>query len=392
MLLLVAAFMMQAVGTASALSAKTALTAQCMSPGWNLGNTMEAPGGETDWQKTRTTRQLIDFVKAQGFRSIRIPCSWDVHSDAQGKIDPAWIARVKEIVSYCIEDSLYVLLNDHWDNGWIEVRGFTASTESFQPVTEDIITAKIQRLTDIWTQIATAFRDFDHHLLFAGLNEPFQEYRLFNGRHQELTPILMRYNQAFVNTVRATGGGNAKRTLVVQAPATNIESATSPKVGFAMPTDPAGAGHMMLEVHYYDPWNFCGEANNAKWFWGKANHVEGDSHNCEWGEQQAMERLMQALDTKFVSQGYPVIIGEYGANWRQVPHHQAQHDQSIRDWYRELNQRAVSHGCIPMVWDVNVADRHGERGVFTLIDRERLSVFNTLALQGIQEGNKKKGK
>ncbi len=362
--------------------------ARMMAPGWNLGNTLEAPGGETDWQSTRTTRQLIDFIKAQGFRSVRIPCAWDVHSDAQGRIDPAWIARVREIVGYCIDDSLYVLLNDHWDNGWIEVKGFTASTEEFLPVTREIVESKILRLADLWTQIANAFSDFDHHLLFAGLNEPFQEYRLFHDHHQQLTPILMHYNQTFVNTVRTTGGNNANRTLVVQAPATNITSATSPGIAFSMPTDPAGSGHMMLEVHYYDPWNFCGEAGDSKWFWGAANHVEGDTHNCEWGEQQDMERLMQALDSKFISKGYPVIIGEYGAAWRQLSQYQRQHDQSVQDWYRELNLLAVRYGCVPMVWDINRPDRKGEQGTFTLIDRERLSVFNVHAMKGIHDAMK----
>ncbi len=388
MLLVVLVTTTAAFSQTSTVVGLSAQTASQMAPGWNLGNTMEAIGGEMGWQHTPTTRQLISFVKAQGFRSVRIPCSWDIHSDEQGRIDPAWMSRVQEIVRYCIDDSLYVVLNDHWDNGWIEVRGFTASTDSFQLVTEDMIIEKIQRLTDLWTQIATAFQDFDHHLLFAGLNEPFQEYRLFNGRHRQLTPILMRYNQAFVNAVRATGGRNAQRLLVVQAPATNITSATSPDVAFAMPADPAGSGRLMLEVHYYDPWNFCGEAADAKWFWGKSNHVSGDAHNCEWGEQEDMERMLQALDTKFVSQGYPVVIGEYGANWRQLSHHQKQHNRSVHDWYCEFNQRAITHGCVPMAWDVNVPDCHGERGVFTLIDRERLSVFNAPAMQGIRRGSK----
>ena len=100
-----------------------------MYPGWNLGNTLE-PGPcnwledpldwETAWQGSKTTQQIIDFVKAQGFRSVRIPCSWYVHSDANYNIDPLWMDRVQQVVDYCINDSLYVILNDHYDNGWIE--------------------------------------------------------------------------------------------------------------------------------------------------------------------------------------------------------------------------------------------------------------------------------
>lgn len=360
--------------------------ARQMHPGWNLGNTLEATEGETGWQDTRTTQKIIDFVKAQGFRSVRIPCAWNIHCDAQRRIDPAWLSRVQEIVRYCLNDGLYVVLNDHWDGGWIEVEGFSSSTKTFQPVTEEIVTDKILRLVDLWTQIAIAFRDFDDHLLFSGLNEPFQQYNLFNGRHQELTPILMRYNQTFVNTVRATGGRNAQRTLIIQTPSTSIASATDPAVAFSVPTDMAGADHLMVEVHYYEPWNFCGQEDGGAWFWGKDNLVEGDDHNSSWSDEAHMERMMQALDDKFVSRGYPVIIGECGANWRQLPHHQAQHDASIRYWYSELNRRAVNHGCVTMLWDINVPDRKGDHGTFTVIDRQHLQVFNPIALEGILAG------
>ena len=372
--------------TTTAFSANARQQARQMVPGWNLGNTLEATGGETDWQNTRTTRQVIDFVKSQGFRSIRIPCSWQVHCDTLGRIDPVWMSRVKEIVQWCLDDSLYVVLNDHWDGGWIEVEGFSNSTQSYQPVTEDVVVDKILRLTDLWTQIATEFRDFDDRLLFAGLNEPFQQYNLFNGRHQELTPILVRYNQTFVNTVRATGGRNAQRTLVVQTPSTSIASATNSAVAFRLPADVAGPGHLMVEVHFYEPWNFCGQESDGTWFWGKPNLVANDSRNSTWGDEQHMERMMQAVDNSFVRQGYPVIIGECGANWRQLPHHQAEHDASIRYWYQELNRRAVNHGCVTMLWDINVPNRQGDLGTFTVIDREHLTVFNPLALEGILSG------
>ena len=107
-----------------------------MVPGWNLGNTLE-PGPcnwlsneldyETAWQGSKTTQQIIDFVKAQGFRSVRIPCSWYVHMDQNYNISPAWMNRVQEVVDYCIKDGLYVILNDHYDNGWIE-KSFAGQT------------------------------------------------------------------------------------------------------------------------------------------------------------------------------------------------------------------------------------------------------------------------
>jgi len=364
--------------------------AKLMYPGWNLGNTMEATGSgldaETTWQPTKTTQQVIDAVKAAGFKAVRIPCSWDIHS-TNGTIDADWMARVKQVVDYCINDGLYVVLNDHWDNGWIEVQGFSKSTSSYQAVDESTIASKIARLKDIWTQIATAFKDYDEHLLFAGLNEPFQEYNLFSSRHEELTPILIRYNQAFVEAVRATGGNNAQRTLVVQGPSTSISSTCS-----YMPADklPEAAGRLMVEVHYYDPGQFCGTyeatGDKAYYYWGAANH--GANHNPTYGEESYLDGMFTNLKNTFTSKGYPVIIGEYAALQRTVPNDdQTKHNNSVKYYYQYLNQTAVNCGIIPFAWDTNdTAGLGKESGSTTIIDRANAAVVGANAMEGIKAG------
>ncbi|MBR3455235.1 MAG: cellulase family glycosylhydrolase [Bacteroidaceae bacterium] len=357
--------------------------AKNMYPGWNLGNTMEATGGETSWQRTKTSQEIIDFVKSKGFKSVRIPCSWYIHSSDE-TIDAAWMARVKEIVDYCIADGLYVLLNDHWDSGWIEVEGFSASTASYQAVSEATISAKIATLQNLWTQIANTFKGYDEHLLFAGLNEPFQQYNLFNNKHKELTPILERYNQAFIDAVRATGGNNANRTLVVQAPGTNISSATDTGIGFDMPNDVEGC--TMVEVHYYDPWDFCGDGGTNTWFWGSGNHVSGSSHNATWGEESHLKSQFVKMKAKFVDKGYPVIIGECGVNWRKLSENQTQHNSSVKSWFKEVCLQAGNNGLVPMVWDINSPNQNGENGTMTILNRSSLSVFCQPAMDGITEG------
>ena len=194
-----------------------------MYPGWNLGNTMEAGsntnnwtnnGGltaERAWQTTTTTQEVIDFVKAQGFKSVRIPTAWVMGhiSDASNvTIDAAWMTRVKEIVDYCVKDGLYVLLNDHWDGGWLE--------NSFSDISPATVSANSEKLRRLWTQIANEFKSYDEHVLFGGLNEPAAD-------NQSQTDVLLQYEQVFVDAVRATGGNNATRTLVVQGPGTDIE-------------------------------------------------------------------------------------------------------------------------------------------------------------------------
>ena len=361
--------------------------ASLMYPGWNLGNTMEATASaglaaETSWQGTRTTQSLMDFVARCGFRSVRIPCSWDFHSDASGTIDAAWIQRVREVVDYCISAGLYVVLNDHWDNGWIEVLGFSSSSEKYVAVTEEQIQSKIVRLKDIWTQIASYFKDYGDHLLFAGLNEPAQEYNLFSTKHETITPILHRYNQAFVEAVRATGGNNASRTLVVQGPSTNIASTYN---YFSIPEDVVD-DRLMVEVHYYDPWNFC--SGGDAYYYGSDNHLSGSSHNCTYGEDEYLKQEFKKMRDKFTSKGIPVIIGEYAAD-RQVlkaPESQTKHDASIALFYETANKVATDYGIVTFAWDTNNPTTTGSTG--TIIKRKDCTVFNSLALDAIMKGIK----
>lgn len=380
----------QAAASTSGIMATATEIGSQMYPGWNLGNTLEATGSglgaETYWQKTRTSQAVIDFVKEQGFRSIRIPCSWDIHSDvATGVIDAAWMARVREVVDYCIHAGLYVELNNHWDNGWIEVLGFSKSSSRYEAVDEEWIQNKITRLKDLWTQIATEFRDYDEHLLFAGLNEPFQEYNLFSTRHETLTPILARYNRAFVEAVRATGGNNTTRTLVVQGPSTSMAST----INYYHVADlPEAPGHLMVECHFYEPYQLCGMTDDASWgkaiyFWGAQNLVSGSDRNSNASNDDTfVKSQFRAMKEKFADQGYPVLIGEYGALWRSIDANQTEHDASIRFYHRTVNEEAVNCGMIPFVWDTNACAHPSD----DVLNRQTLSVWNNHAMEGIREG------
>jgi len=356
---------------------KASELAKDMYPGWNLGNTLEAigdgVGAETAWQGTKTTQEIIDFAKAQGFKSVRIPCSWDIHA-VNGKIDAEWMARVQEVVDYCIKSGLYVVLNDHYDGGWIEVEGFKENID------EETITAKTTQLKNYWTQIATAFKNYDEHLLFAGLNEP-------NAANQEQTNILIRYEQAFVDAVRATGGNNSNRTLIVQGPQTNIDNTL--KFLNKLPEDKT-ADRIMVEVHFYDPAQFTGVWENGTpyYFWGSANHVSGSNFNSTWGEEAWITEKFGKLKTAFVDKGYPVIIGEYGANWRAIGENQDKHDASIKSFFYEINRQAVNNGLVTFAWDINSTNQNGSNGIMTILNRANLSVYCKPAMDGITEGTK----
>lgn len=369
-----------------------------MSPGWNLGNTFEASSGqgalfnnkaglkaETSWQGTKTTPELIDFVKAQGFRSVRIPCAWvlgHISEATQYTIDKDWMARVKEVVDYCIKADLYVVLNDHWDGGWLE--------EHIADTDQAKVTKNKEVLKAIWTQIAEAFKDYDQRLIFAGLNEPNTE----DSPKATTIDNLLAYEQVFIDAVRAVGGKNNDRVLVVQGPSTNIDKTVKYASKFLGLNDPA-KNLLAIEVHYYNPWQFWGMEKDESWgkvfyYWGKDNHLNGSLHNATWGEEDTMKEQLMAMKTNFVDKGMPVVIGEFGANWRNLStlksEDQAKHDASIRFHYYELHRLCKElGGMVPMTWDINYTNQGGVKGVMTLIDRKNLKIYCKPAMEGITE-------
>jgi len=311
-----------------------------MGVGWNLGNTLEAICGENAWGAGRTSQQLIDSVKAAGFNTVRLPVSWFCHSDTVASvIDKNWIARVKEVVDYCIKDDMYVILNMHWDKGWLENRVNKAN--------QDIV-KKRQHL--YWTQIANYFNDYDEHLLFAGANEP-------NAHDSTTMSVLLTYHQTFIDAVRATGGNNSSRTLIVQGPSTDIDNTY--KLMNTMPVDKI-VQRLMAEIHYYTPFQFCLLDKDADWgkmfyYWGKGNHSITDiDRNATWGEESDVDKNFGKMKALFIDKGIPVIIGEFGAGKRKLskPSDQALNNASVEYYYKYIVKSAVGKGLIPVCWDV----------------------------------------
>ncbi|OIR01149.1 xyloglucan-specific endo-beta-1,4-glucanase BoGH5A precursor [mine drainage metagenome] len=313
-----------------------------MKVGWNLGNTFEAICGETAWGGAITTQRLIDSVKAAGFNSVRIPVAWFCHSDTVNSvIDKDWINRVKQAVDFCINDSLYVVLNMHWDKGWLENRVNKTNQVKVN-----------ERLQKYWTEIANYFKSYDEHLLFAGANEPDVKDTI--GMN-----VLLSYYQTFINVVRATGGNNSSRTLIIQGPSTDIDH--TDKLMNELPKDKI-ENRLMVEVHYYSPYQFCLMDKDASWgkrffYWGKNNHSSTDTaHNATWGEENLMEEKFDLMKQKFVDKGIPVIIGEFGAYKRKLPKgsNQKLHEASVEYFQEYLVKAAVSKGLVPFYWDVNM--------------------------------------
>jgi aryl-phospho-beta-D-glucosidase BglC (GH1 family) len=339
-----------------------------MKMGWNMGNTFEAICGETAWGGAITTQRLIDSVKAGGFTSVRIPCAWFCHSDTVNSvIDKDWMGRVQQVVDYCMNDSLYVVLNMHWDKGWLENR---INKVNQQQVNE--------RLKKYWMQIATQFKNYDEHLLFAGANEP-------DVKSKEDMVVLLSYYQTFIGAVRATGGNNSSRTLIIQGPATDIDHTNNWMND--LPKDKI-KDRLMMEVHYYTPYQFCLMNQDASWgkrfyYWGEDYHSKTDTaYNAKWGEESTIDEKLGLMKQQFADKGIPVIIGEFGAYKRKLPYgaDQQLHNASVEYFQQYFVRSAVSKGFVPFYWDVNMG----------LFDRSKGKIRDKEILKAIMQGANEK--
>lgn len=349
--------------TAGQLAAK-------MNIGWNLGNTLEATGGETAWGNPKVTAALIKEIKKSGFNAVRIPCSWDQYADqSKAKIKAAWLNRVKEVVQYCIDNDMYVILNIHWDGGWLE--------NNCTPEKRDAVNAKQKAY---WEQIATCLRDFDEHLIFASANEP----AVANSVQMD---VLLSYHQTFIDAVRSTGGKNAYRTLAIQGPSTDFEKTLH--LMTKMPDDKV-KNKLMLEVHSYTPYQFALMTQDEKWgnqfyYWGLGYHSSVDvAHNATWGEESEIDKVAKDLKAKFIDNGIPVIIGEFGAIRRSslVGDVLNRHLNARSHYLKYFVKRAKTDGLIPFYWDEGGLGNNS----FGIFNRQTNTVFDRQALDSLMHG------
>nr|MDA3881541.1 cellulase family glycosylhydrolase [Prolixibacteraceae bacterium] len=341
--------------------------------GWNLGNTLEATGGETAWGNPRATEELIVAVKEAGFNAVRIPCSWDQHIEDHSthQIKASWLKRVQEVVGYCVENDIYAILNIHWDGGWLE-NNCTPEKQEENNIKQEAI----------WKQIALYFRDYDENLLFAGTNEP-------NVDNATQMSVLLSYEQTFIDAVRATGGRNAWRVLIFQGPSTDIDKTYT--LMKTLPEDQV-EGRLMAEVHYYTPWNFCGLTEDASWgkfyyFWGKDFHVQGaQGRYPDWNcEEDYVRSQFSKMKTQFVDNGIPVILGEYGAIRRSINDNaewQQLHNESRAYFNKYITEQAKNYGLIPFYWDEGSLGNHG----FGMFDRTNNNVGDQLLYEALTQG------
>ncbi len=334
--------------------------------GINLGNTMEAYGRpelginadtskyETFWGQPVTTEEMIAGMKSCGFDSIRIPVAWTNMMDYENgdyTIADAYLDRVDELITYAINNGMYVIINDHWDGSWWGM---------FGSATEETRETAFTMYTSMWTQLAERYHDYDESLIFESGNEELGN-RLNDTdickdsgslSEDECYEMTNRINQTFVDTVRATGGNNADRFLLIAGYNTNIAKTCDDR--FKMPKDTI-PDKLLVSVHYYDPWNYCGTDSGTQW----GTHGEYETQNAD------LKKM-----TKFTEQGYGVIIGEYGVL--------AKDDGTLKDsitaYTENLLDNCDLYNFVPMLWDTSTFFVRSE---LTFSDDDLLALYTS---------------
>lgn len=313
--------------------------------GWNLGNSLDAWGApgleaETCWGNPATTKEMIDTIAAKGFNSIRVPVTFAGHMGPAPDytVDPEWMARVKEVVDYCIEDDLYVLLDSHHEEEW-------------RIPDNAHVDATVEQMNALWTQIAEEFKDYDYHLIFEGMNEPRVKggQNEWNGGTPEVRKCLDTMNQAFVDTVRATGGNNEYRLLLITSVAgSHVISTIAP---LKIPED----DHIGVAIHAYTPYAFTYEDPNANPY-----------DNWDGSHKGDITGVFSDLDRIFKPKGVPVLITEFGA----VDKH---NEDEVINWVTEYLTRAKKYGIPCYWWDNGNFDQEGEK--FSVFNRNDLTWY-----------------
>ena len=366
--------------------------------GWNLGNQFECsarnqngesieignPDGsidaETAWGNPVVTEAMIQAVKKAGFNAIRIPIRWQCHiTNAQAmSIDKAWIARIKEVVGWCLDNDLKVIINVHHEK-WLEGR------PTYQYKEENC-----QKLALLWMNIASEFANYDSRLAFAGTNEVHVRDNWSKPTAENLE-VQNAYNQTFVDMVRATGGNNAKRHLILQTYVCNpwfgIENGD-----FIIPKDAEGNGnnYMSVEFHYYQPWSYAGypDTGDRYDYWGDAYK---DAGKTPADNEKTMTDFFDRVVNTWSSQGLGIVIGEWGVTNRDNSNPGKVYE-NMKYYCNFLTKEAHDRGFSTFVWDNNKFGYGPENyGIFDRSENKNMEVKAPWILNGIYKPDGKNG-
>lgn len=323
-------------GNSDPVNAATLVKA--MGFGTNIGNTLEnTVTWETGWGQPLITQAYINGIASRGIKTVRVPVAWNTYA-VNGVIEPAKMDRVKQVVSWITGAGMYAIVNIHWDGGWINNEEGKEGGPAFT-LTDEIKT----KFVNYWKQIATAFSGVDHRLILEGMNEE-GSWVTDGDRYGKNTdiPAINTMNQLFVTTARAQGGYNATRALLIAGHTTDLERTCVP--AFTVPTDPAGAGKLLLSIHYYTPWTFTIKDKNET--------VDSQPVATTWGtaaETKQLEDLFTRLGTCSSDKKIPIVLGEFAVSVGTAPY--VRETASRIAWMTAVVKASKARNIVPVLWD-----------------------------------------
>ena len=324
-----------------------------MRVGWNLGNTLDATNAddvtaETSWGNPETTKLMIDAVKDAGFNVFRVPVSWGTHMNDKYEVDQAWMDRVREVVDYGIDNDMFVILNTHHE-------------EWYFPTEEDKEQDK-EQLKALWEQIAEEFKGYDEHLIFEGLNEPRLRgtAKEWTGGDETSRAIVNEYEQVFYDTVRASGGNNEKRCLMITPYAASSDYNVMKDLKLPNEDDK----NLIISVHAYLPYSF-------------ALDTKGTDKFDAATDGSVIDTLFKNLNMLFLVKEIPVIIGEFGSVNKNM------NVEDRVECVKYYLEKAKENGVPCVWWDNNAFFSDGEN--FGLLSRSSVITDNFTGVWDPQE-------
>ncbi|MEE1145135.1 MAG: glycoside hydrolase family 5 protein [Acutalibacteraceae bacterium] len=322
---------------------------QNMTIGYNIGNSLDSvltsSADETYWGCPKITQGLVQAIKDKGYDVIRIPVTWGFKIDSSGNFTDSSVHanRVKQVVDWAYDTGAYVILNTHhemsWLNTWDSVKNSSGSA-----VDSSKQEAMLTKFGGLWKNIANTYKDYGERLIFEGYNETRSSETVWSSvtRDQE---VLQKIGQKFIDTVRATGGNNEKRYLLLNT--FGAVFSTNEVNTYKMPTD--SADHLLFGVHTYDPHDLCFREYSGTTF----SQSAFDSY---------YNTIMPAIETKFLSQGYGVILGEFGAVNKN-------NDDERVKYVKAVVTSCATYGVIPVWWGNGVINMNSSKDSFGLVNR-----------------------
>ena len=364
-----------------------------MGAGWNYGNTLEANRGgtpdETVWGNPRASQAMVDAVADAGFGTIRIPVSFlsKIDDSCGYKIEQEWLDRIAEVVDYCYNRELFVIINIHGDGYHTIKGGWLLCDGSDQTYIKEKYAA-------VWRQIALRFADYDEHLIFESMNEVFDG--IYHTPVAEYYENINDYNRIFIDTVRSTGGNNTHRWLMAAGWNTDINY-TCDGYGFRFAEDKlctCGEGRLILSVHCYDPWDYCGEEEKTIFLWGEKGQeiieleLADQRYMADWGDEEHIRAQFAKLKKDYIDKGIPVVIGEFGCIDRAVcaPHIPDRITVNRAYYDGFVAGTAALNGIVPVYWDNGFNGKFG----LALFDRRAVKATQPEIIEAIINGVKNK--